>query len=205
MVAPMTVTIRFARPDDAAGVLAIYGPYCDSTTVSFEIAAPTPEQMRERIQRVMMQHPWVVAEIDGEVAGYVYASQHRERAAYRWMVDVAVYVSPVHRRRNLGKVLYSSLFEVLRAQGYVKAFAGITLPNAASVRLHEAVGFRSIAVYKGVGYKLGQWLDVGWWQLDLQPETESPAEPRPFGEMQDGFSTDIFRRAARLIQPAWRA
>ena len=202
MVAPMTITIRFARPDDAAGVLAIYGPYCDSTTVSFEIAAPTTAQMSERIQRIMVQHPWVVAEIDGEVAGYVYASQHRERAAYRWMVDVAVYVSPAHRRRNLGKALYSCLFEVLRDQGYFKAFAGITLPNAASVRLHEAVGFRSLAVYKGVGYKLGQWLDVGWWQLDLQPKTENPAEPRPFGEMQSSFATDIFRRAARLIQPA---
>jgi L-amino acid N-acyltransferase YncA len=205
MVAPMTVTIRFARPDDVSGVLAIYGPYCDATTVSFEIAAPTTAQMSERIQRIMVQHPWVVAEIDGEVAGYVYASQHRERAAYRWMVDVAVYISPAHRRRNLGKALYSCLFEVLRTQGYFKAFAGITLPNAASVRLHEAVGFRPIAIYKGVGYKLGQWLDVGWWQLDLQPESSNPAEPRPFGEMQKSFSTDIFRRAARLIQPAWRA
>ena len=143
MVTPMTITIRFAQPDDAAGVLAIYGPYCDSTTVSFEIAAPTIAQMSQRIERIMLQHPWLVAEIDGEVAGYVYASQHRERAAYRWMVDVAVYISPAHRRRNLGKALYHVLFDVLRTQGYFKAFAGITLPNAASVRLHESVGFQT--------------------------------------------------------------
>ena len=198
----MTIKIRFARPEDAASVLAIYGPYCDSTTVSFEIAAPTSAQMSQRIERIMLQHAWIVGEIDRELAGYVYASQHRERAAYRWMVDVAVYVSPAHRRRNLGKALYSALFEILRAQGYFKAFAGITLPNAASVRLHESVGFRPIAVYEGVGYKLGQWLDVGWWQLDLQPEINNPPEPWPFGEIQNSLAQAIFRDAERLIKPA---
>jgi phosphinothricin acetyltransferase len=198
----MTITIRFAKPDDAAGVLAIYGPYCDSTTVSFEIAAPTIAQMSQRIERIMAQHPWLIAENDGEVAGYVYASQHRERAAYRWMVDVAVYISPAYRRRNLGKALYTALFEVLRTQGYFKAFAGITLPNAASVRLHESVGFRPIAVYEGVGFKMGQWLDVGWWQLDLQPEIDNPPEPRPLAEVRNEFAADGFRQAERLIQPA---
>jgi phosphinothricin acetyltransferase len=196
----MTITIRFAQPDDATGVLAIYGPYCDSTTVSFEITAPTASQMSQRIERITAQFPWLVGEINGEVAGYVYASQHRERAAYRWMVDVAVYVAPAHRRRNLGKALYSALFEILREQGYFKAFAGITLPNAASVRLHESVGFRPMAVYKGVGYKLGQWLDVGWWQLDLQPEIQNPADPRPFNALPNQAAlVETLRTAERLI------
>jgi phosphinothricin acetyltransferase len=201
----MTITIRFAEPDDASGVLAIYAPYCDSTTVSFEIAAPTIAQMSQRIERIMALHPWLIAEIDGEVAGYVYASPHRERAAYRWMVDVAVYISPTHRRRNLGKALYTALFDILRTQGYFKAFAGITLPNAASVRLHESVGFQPIAVYEGIGYKLGQWLDVGWWQLDLQPEIDNPPEPRPIDEVRNGFALEGFRRAEHLVQAAPRA
>jgi phosphinothricin acetyltransferase len=115
---------------------------------------------------------------------------------------VAVYISPAYRRRNLGKALYTALFEVLRAQGYFKAFAGITLPNAASVRLHESVGFRPIAVYEGVGFKLGQWLDVGWWQLDLQPEIDNPLEPRSLAEVQNDFAADGFRPAERLVQPA---
>jgi phosphinothricin acetyltransferase len=196
----MSVTIRLARPGDAAGVLAIYGPYCDSTTVSFETAAPTIAQMSQRIERVTLQYPWLVGESAGEIAGYVYASQHRERAAYRWMVDVAVYIAPLHRQRNLGKALYSALFEILRAQGYFKAFAGITLPNAASVRLHESIGFKPIAVYKGVGYKQGRWLDVGWWQLDLQPEIVNPPEPRTFIEIPGSATTAMMRDAERLIQ-----
>jgi phosphinothricin acetyltransferase len=197
----MTTTIRFAQPDDAASVLAIYGPYCDSTVVSFEIAAPTATQMSERIERITARFPWLVCEMDGEVVGYVYASQHRERAAYRWMVDVAVYVAPAHRRRNLGKALYAALFEILRSQGYFKAFAGITLPNAASVRLHESVGFKPIAIYKGVGYKLGQWLDVGWWQLDLQPEINSPPEPWPFNALRNQPTlVGALRDAERLIR-----
>jgi len=177
----MSIEFRAARPDDAAGILSIYAPYCESSTVSFEIIAPTVEQMCDRITRITARYPWLVAEIDGRVVGYVYASQHRERAAYRWMIDVAVYVAPRQQRRGLGRALYSALFSILRHQNYVKAFAGITLPNPGSIGLHEALGFRPIAVYRGVGYKAGRWLDVGWWQLDLQPEGGDPREPCDFG------------------------
>jgi len=177
----MTASIlRFASPDDAEAIRAIYGPYCESTTVSFEIVAPTLEQMRERIARISASHPWLVAEADGKVAGYVYATQHRERAAYRWMVDVAVYVAQDYQRRSLGRILYKTLFSILRHQGFFKAFAGITLPNPASQGLHESVGFKRIGAYHGVGFKAGRWLDVGWWQLELQPEIAEPREPRPF-------------------------
>src|SRR5262245_21335161 len=137
----MATKLRFATPDDAAGVLAIYAPYCESTFVSFEVVAPTESQMRERIARITAEYPWIVGENEGEVAGYAYGSRHRERAAYRWTVDVAVYVSQAHHRRNVGRALYAALLRMLREQGYVKAYAGITLPNAASVGLHEAVGF----------------------------------------------------------------
>jgi phosphinothricin acetyltransferase len=173
----MSVKIRLANPDDAAGVLRIYGPYCESSSVSFEIVAPSVEEIRRRIEKISRQYPWLICEIDGHVAGYVYASQHRERAAYRWNVDVAVYVGAEYRRRHVGQSLYSTLFSILRSQGYFKAFAGITLPNEASVRLHESVGFRPIAAYRGVGYKLGRWLDVGWWQFEIQAEIDNPPEP----------------------------
>jgi phosphinothricin acetyltransferase len=194
----MSIEIRFAGPDDAAGIVAVYGPYCDGTVISFELAAPTVAQMRERIKRITRQFPWLVCEIDGEVAGYVYACPHRERAAYRWAVDVAVYIAPQHHRRGIGHALYSVLFQILRAQGYFKAYAGVTLPNPGSVGLHEAVGFTPLAVYPGVGYKFGKWLDVGWWQLELQPLTEKPQEPLPFYAVSQRDSLAQNMREAEL-------
>jgi phosphinothricin acetyltransferase len=176
----MNATIRIARPDDAAAILSIYAPYCESSHVSFEIVAPGVSQMQDRIAGILKQYPWLFAEIDGTAGGYVYASQHAQRAAYRWSVDVAVYIAAERRREGLAHALYHSLFSILRQQGYFKAFAGITLPNAASVGLHEASGFRPLGVFSGVGFKLGRWLDVGWWQLDLQPESADPAEPLAF-------------------------
>jgi phosphinothricin acetyltransferase len=179
----MTALIRVATPEDAASMIAIYGPYCTSSVVSFEIVAPTEAQMRDRIERITAHYPWLVAEIDGRVAGYVYANQHRERAGYRWAVDAAVYIAESQRRKNVGRALYTTLFALLREQGIYQAYAGITLPNPASVGLHEAVGFENIAVFRNVGYKLGRWLDVGWWQLQLIPPVENPRDPRRFGDI----------------------
>jgi L-amino acid N-acyltransferase YncA len=114
----------------------------------------------------------------GAVLGYAYASPHRERAAYRWSVDVAVYIAEQARRRGVGRQLYSTLFAMLVELGYYNAFAGVTLPNPASVGLHESMGFTPVGVYRNVGYKLGAWHDVGWWRRPLQPPAADPAEPR---------------------------
>jgi phosphinothricin acetyltransferase len=191
----MSIKIRPASSSDAGGILAVYGPYCSTSPVSFEIVPPTEEQIRERLERVTAWYPWLVAEIDGEVAGYVYATQHRERAAYRWAAEVAVYVADSHHRRGIGRALYSALFELLLEQGYFQAYAGITLPNAASVNLHESVGFKPIAVYESIGYKHGRWLDVGWWQLQLRPKADNPAEPRPFSTIAPAKIAKTLRQA----------
>jgi len=177
-------TIRLASPDDAAAVAAIYGPFCESTAVSFEYVAPSAEEIANRIRTTTAQFPWLVLDDDGQVAGYAYASRHRERAAYRWAVDVAVYVRPTHRRRGVGRALYATLFELLRLQGYFKAFAGIALPNSASAGLHEAVGFTVLGLYKGVGYKHGAWHDVVWYQMSLQPERLNPDPPAPVSAVE---------------------
>lgn len=176
----MSTRVRLAEPSDAADIVSIYGPYCDSAIVSFEVVAPTLDQMRERISSVTAAYPWLVAETEGKVVGYVYASRHHERAAYRWSVDVAVYIAPSRQRAGVGRVLYEALFTILRAQGFFKAFAGITLPNPASIGLHESLGFRPAGLLRGVGHKFGKWLDVGWWQLDLQVERDAPSDPVPF-------------------------
>ena len=181
----MGAKIRFAEPRDAAAIQAIYAPYCESTAISFETRPPSVEEMAARMAKISPQYPWLVCEIDGQVAGYVYACQHRERAAYRWAVDVTVYVDAAHHRRGVGRALYASLIALLRQQGYSKAYAGITLPNPGSVGVHEAVGFELVAVYRGVGFKLGQWRDVGWWELDLRTDASEPAEPTPIRDLCD--------------------
>ena len=128
---------------------------------------------------VMRTKPWLVWEEDGRVLGYAYASGHRARAAYQWCVEVSVYVHPDARRGGIARRLYTELFERLREQGFYNAYAGITLPNPASVGFHEAMGFRPIGVYPKIGYKFGRWHDVGWWSLRLRDDDEEPAPPKP--------------------------
>jgi phosphinothricin acetyltransferase len=167
---------------DAAACAAIYAPYVRKTAISFEEAAPDAAAMRARIERAAATHAWVVAEEAGVVVGFAYATPHRERAAYRWACDVSVYLDGAQRRRGFGRTLYEALLPLLRAQRLQVACAGITLPNEASVGLHEALGFEPVGVYRRIGFKLGRWHDVGWWQLRLRPDDEtdaSPPEPLP--------------------------
>ncbi len=170
--------IRMATPGDAAAVAAIYGPYCEGSAVSFEQVAPTPQEMAGRIATVNAHRPWIVLEDDGAVAGYAYATPHNERWAYRWSVNTAIYIARSHHRRGAGRALYATLFELLRNLGYYRAVAGITLPNSASVGLHEAMGFELVGVYRDIGYKLGAWRDVAWYQASLQPIALEPLQPR---------------------------
>jgi L-amino acid N-acyltransferase YncA len=174
------VQIRHADPDrDAAACAAIYAPYVSDSVISLEEVPPTPEEIAGRITRVTERYPWLIAEADGDVAGYAYAGEHRERAAYRWASDVTVYLSPAYFRRGIGRSLYTALFDLLVFQGVYVACAGVTLPNEASVGLHESMGFLPVGVYKRVAWKFGSWHDVGWWQLQLAPAPEGPPpEPR---------------------------
>lgn len=165
------MNIRMATPADAKDIQAIYAPIVQHTCISFELEAPTVDEMRERIVKTLQQPlPWLVSEDDsGQLRGYAYASKHRERAAYQWSVDVTAYVREDARGQGVGGALYAELRRRLVALGYFQAFAGIALPNAASVALHESVGFKPLGVYRNVGHKHGAWWDVGWWQLELQP------------------------------------
>ena len=175
--------IRAATLADAPGVHEIYAPVVRDTVISFEMEPPTVAEMERRIAVTLPILPWLVWEESGRVAGYVYASRHKERAAYQWSVDVTAYVHPDFRRRGVGKALYLELLRILRLQGFFTAYGGITLPNAASVALHESAGFSHFAVYRGVGYKFGRWHDVGWWQCRLAELAPQPAAPRPFSEV----------------------
>jgi L-amino acid N-acyltransferase YncA len=176
----MARTIRLATLEDAEQIQAIYAPFCRDTPVSFEIEPPTVDDMRKRILKTLSCLPWLVYDDGGLVLGYAYASQHRERAAYRWSVDVSVYIREGHRRSGFGRALYTSLLKALRLQGFYNALAGVSLPNPGSVGLHEAIGFRPLGVYQGIGFKSGAWHDVLWLQLQLRERVANPDEPLDF-------------------------
>ena len=196
----MTPSIRLARPDDAAALRDIYAPVVTETIISFEGEPPTEEEMRRRIEDTLPTHPWLVCERDGEIAGYTYASPHSGRAAYRWSVDVSVYVHQNHRRKGVGRGLYESLFAILDFQGFVNAYAGIALPNEASVALHESLGFEPVGVYEGVGYKHGAWRDVGWWQLQLRDAPDDPEPPTDLNAVKNlGGWDDAFAAGESTI------
>jgi phosphinothricin acetyltransferase len=174
------VLIRHADPAcDSAACAAIYRPFVTDSYVSFEEEPPDREEFARRIERLSQSYPWLVAEDDGAVIGYAYASAHRERAAYRWAADVAVYVDERARRNGVGRALYSALFGLLARQGVQSVCAGVSLPNDASVGLHEALGFRPVGVYRRIGWKRGAWWDVGWWQLQLADGDGPPPELGP--------------------------
>jgi L-amino acid N-acyltransferase YncA len=181
----LMLNVRLATQHDAPAIAAIYRPYVTDAVTSFELEPPNAAEIARRLQSVLALAPWLVSlDAAGDVVGYAYASRHAERAAYRWSVDVAVYIHAEHHRRGVGRALYQALFSLLRLQGFYVAHAGITLPNAGSVGLHEAFGFRPVGVYPAVGWKLGAWRDVGWWQLPLQELVATPAPPLTLAQAQ---------------------
>jgi L-amino acid N-acyltransferase YncA len=168
------LSVRPAVAADARACADIYEPYVTGTSTSFEVEPPTPQQFTERILDAQAAHEWLVAERDGFVIGYAYAHRFAERAAYRWSCETSIYLASEAHRRGVGRALYEKLLERLATLGYRRAFAGITLPNEASVALHRACGFQDAGRYERVGWKHGAWHDVAWMQRDLQTTEIDP-------------------------------
>jgi L-amino acid N-acyltransferase YncA len=177
-IAAALMKIRTASIADAEAIAAIYAPIVLETAISFEWAPPTAEEFRQRIAKVLARYAWLVATDEAEqIAGYVFASGHKDAASYLWSVNTSVYIRADSRRRGVGGALYTELFRQLASLGYHRAFAGVALPNAASIALHQSVGFKPVGVYRNVGFKFGAWRDVSWWQRDLQPPELLPQKP----------------------------
>lgn len=175
--------IRLATPADAAAVAEIYRPHVQGTVASFELVAPDAAEMGRRITEVGATHPWLVAEASGAVVGYAYATRHRPRVAYQWCTEVSVYVREGQRGAGIGRRLYAPLLHLLFLQGFVTAYAVITLPNAPSVAFHERLGFERFAVFERIGYKLGDWRDVGWYRRLLRSHPDTPGAPLSMPEV----------------------
>jgi L-amino acid N-acyltransferase YncA len=178
----MAVLIRLARHDDAGQIASIYRPYVERSRISFEEVAPDATEIAERMGNPV--HPWLIAEEDGGALGFTSTSPMRNRRAYRWSVETGIYLAPEAQGRGLGRRLLTAHLDLLERQGFVTIVAGIALPNDASVALHEKLGFALSGVERGVGFKLGQWVDVGRWQKDLAPRSAMPGGPFPYAEVR---------------------
>ena len=155
------------RPADAGQVCAIYNPYVRETVVTFEESPVGERDMAQRIEATLARLPWLVWEQDGAIAGYACATPWKSRSAYRFSVESTVYVAQALARRGIGTRLMEALVADLRARNIHCVVGGVALPNPASIALHEKLGFMKIAEFKEVGYKLGRWVDVGYWELLL--------------------------------------
>lgn len=174
------IQIRPASQSDAAFIADVYRPFVEQSWTSFETYAPSPKDIAERIAHAGGLYPWLIAENETGPLAYAYASPHRTRQAYITSVDTTVYCAPDARGKGVGRALYSKLLEVLTQQNYVCAFAGIALPNEASIALHRNVGFSLIGTYPNVGYKHGKWRDTQWWYCPLAVPIDPPAPILPF-------------------------
>ena len=163
------MSIRTAKEADIPQILAIYGPYVDDTTVSFEYDVPTLESFTERFRGITAQFPWLVWEENGAVLGYAYASAPFSRAAYRWCAEPSIYLAPQAKGRGIGRALYTALEEILRLQGYQVSYAIITSENQQSVAFHRAMGYTHLADFPGCGFKHGRWHGVIWMEKRLNP------------------------------------
>jgi L-amino acid N-acyltransferase YncA len=194
------ISIRLASAADAKNISDIYAPYIKNTSLTFELEVPTQKQFAERIEKYLLEWPWLVCEVDGIIAGYAYASRYRERAGYQWSCECSVYIHDNYLKRAIAQSLYAALTEILEKQGYRNVYAVINLPNDKSVALHEKCGFKWMATYEKVGYKLGKWKDVGWWVKILNEYSHEPEAPIPFEILDKEFLPELFFREAEKIR-----
>lgn len=186
--------VRLANEADAAGILKIYAPYIENTSLTFETEVPGIDAFAERIRTYLQNWPWLVCEVDGVIAGYAYATRHRERTAYQWSVESSVYIHDDFQRRGIAQALYAALFDILKKQGFNNVYAVINLPNDKSVAFHERCGFKYFTTYEQVGYKLGRWKNVGWWRLILNDFGDEPAAPLKLGELDKDFIDSVLKK-----------
>ena len=192
--------IRIATKDDAEGMLDIYAPFILNSGITQETEVPSIEDFQKRVQSNLKERPWLVCEINGEIAGYAYAGKHRDRKGYQWCVESSLYISEKYFSMGIAHALYAALFDILKLQGYVNAYAVITLPNERSIAFHKKFGFDHLTTYPKIGYKLGQWHDVGWMQYEVIPHNNDPKDPIKFPVIDRSLVEQILIRASSLAK-----
>ena len=192
--------IRIATKEDATAMLEIYGPFILNSGITQETEVPPVEEFQDRIISNLEERPWLVCKMNNELAGYAYAGKHRERKGYQWCTESSVYVAEKYFGRVVAHALYTALFDIIKLQGYVNAYAVITLPNARSIAFHKKFGFSYLTTYEKIGYKLGQWHDVGWMQYEVNPHKEDPVDPIKFSQIDKVVVDSILEKSSSLLK-----
>ena len=187
------IRLRTACEEDAEALLDIYAPYVEHTAVSFEYEVPSVEGFRERIRRRRGRYPYLLAESEGEILGYAYASPFHERRAYDWAAETSIYLRRDRRRQGLGRKLYEALEEILRMQGITDLYACIACPegedpylNGDSILFHQRMGFRTVGRFPSCGYKFHRWYHMVWMAKNIGEHREEQPEVKPFSSIRQG-------------------
>jgi phosphinothricin acetyltransferase len=196
----MANIIRIATRDDTAGMLEIYSPFILNSGITQETEVPSVEDFQQRVISNLTERPWLVCEINNVIAGYAYAGKHRDRKGYQWCTEPSVYISEKYFGLNVANALYTALFDILKLQGYVNAYAVITLPNDRSVAFHKKFGFSYLTTYKKIGYKLGKWHDVGWMLFEVNPHDKDPNDPIKFPGIDRSIIDSILIKATSMLK-----
>lgn len=188
------IKLRIARSDDGEGILSIYTPYVEETNVTFDYDVEEAKVFCQKIDDMLLEFPWIIAEHEGNVIGYSYAKRHRDRVAYNWCAESAIYVHQDYQGKGLAKLLYEALLEILEAQNTVNVYAGIAQPNEGSTMFHIKMGFTPVGVYKKVGFKNNQWHDVLWVHKTLSKHPEPPEQYISFSD------AEMLKKAQEIIE-----
>lgn len=188
--------IRLIKDADTQSVLEIYKYFVDNTIISFEYEAPSLDEYRQRIKINTSNYPWLVCLCNDKIVGFAYGSTHRYRTAYQWSPESTIYLAPNFHTKGIGRILYETLFSLLKLQGYYNVFAGVALPNEKSVHFHRALGFENIGIFKKVGFKHGNWHDTHWFQLHLTEHNLNPTTPKNINEVVESSAFQIILASA---------
>jgi len=193
------VKIRLAEKADAPALLNIYAPYILNTSITFEYEVPSSVEFGARIETITKTFPWLICEIDGQAAGYIYAAPYKTRAAFQWDAEISVYLTPAFHRMGIASALYACLEAMITAQGYVNLYALITVPNPVSVNFHESKGFRPVCIYRSTGFKLGEWHDMTVLEKQLASLPDHPQPCKTFRELGLPYFSQQIEKAENQI------
>ena len=192
--------ISLASEEDVPAMLAVYRPYVEGTPITFETEVPSEAEFAGRLRKVSERFAWLKCEMDGELAGYAYASLPFARAAYQWDAELSVYLDKRFWGRGIASAFYRCLLTLLTCQGYRNVYGIITLSNQSSIALHETFGFVSNGILRAAGYKLGEWHDVIFLQKRIGEEQNPPSKPLPFAALDKEMVTALLKKQAAAIR-----